>query len=534
MTAEESQKPVADLSHDRSWAQTLVAAHRGTVVRASLRGAWLLFVVWAAWNSMDYVSGDPPEGDSGLFSSGGMHLLRGKALYRDVWDHKPPVVFLLNAFALGVGDGTIQSVRVLERVFFVCGSLTIFWIFLRCFGRFWLSVVGACLFSFHLSHERIFQGGNLTEEYAAVFVCVAIAFTLSARRSASRAGLCLSFLSGLFFSLAAFTKEPFLLCSVPWFCYLVLDAKGGKRRCLLRGGWFLLGSVTPAAGFVAWFAIQGCFRDWLDVLSYDLVYAANNRQNVPLAVDLVRNLGETGLRLFGQMLVASVAFALGFVAALDPAFRNETKWLPVVAVGAFAMDFLGTSLSNTRFDHYYMQMVPSFLLLAGCGAAYALRRLQKTGRVAGICSALALLALLAWDAPALLHYAQRLAMPARRPAQDPIAVYLRAHAGPGDTLWGAGGPEFPRLYLETGLLSPVKYFCSAPHHFMDTGASTAEEKLSQLAADLEKTPPAYVVMNRVLSDRIERWVLANYTRVRLPDASADLFVLKQKVEGTGK
>src|SRR5258707_15779134 len=71
--------------------------------------------------------------DGGVFLYVAQRMLDGAALYRQVWDHKPPLVYYLNALglwltqgsrwgvwgieALAVAAATLLSVQLLRRVF---------------------------------------------------------------------------------------------------------------------------------------------------------------------------------------------------------------------------------------------------------------------------------------------------------------------------------------------------------------------------------------------------------------------------------
>ncbi|MCG6553762.1 MAG: hypothetical protein L7F77_15660 [Candidatus Magnetominusculus sp. LBB02] len=74
-----------------------------------------VFVAYIGWRCIDYSSDVLLPSDAAIFANIAHHLIHGKLLYRDVWDHKQPVVFGLNALALKFGDGTFNSVRVMER-----------------------------------------------------------------------------------------------------------------------------------------------------------------------------------------------------------------------------------------------------------------------------------------------------------------------------------------------------------------------------------------------------------------------------------
>ena len=84
----------------------------------------------------------------------------------------------------------------------------------------------------------------------------------------------------LFFSLAAFTKEPFLLSAIPWFIFLALPGGQSWKIALRRSLVFLLGSWPRRAVF-GYFVGNGIFWDWLDVVSYNIQYSLHSRPGIP-------------------------------------------------------------------------------------------------------------------------------------------------------------------------------------------------------------------------------------------------------------
>ena len=206
--------------------------------RAGAQLAILLVLSCLAWRSVNYVSGMGYGIDSGVFASSARHLLAGKVLYRDIFDHKPPLVHFIDAMALGFGDGTIDSIRFAERIFAVAGVLLFYFITLLAFGSRAISFVSTLAFHLHFYHPSVFEGGNLTEEYGSVFALAGMLFALLARnaRGGNFRFPMLCSLSGMSFSLAALTKEPFLFTAIPWFFFLALSkpeeipGRGGVQR----------------------------------------------------------------------------------------------------------------------------------------------------------------------------------------------------------------------------------------------------------------------------------------------------------------
>ena len=72
-----------------------------------------------------------PGRDSGVFLYMGWQILRGRIPYRDVWDHKPPAIYYIDALGLFVGKGSRWGVWILEYLS-LCVAMVL------GFGSWWL------------------------------------------------------------------------------------------------------------------------------------------------------------------------------------------------------------------------------------------------------------------------------------------------------------------------------------------------------------------------------------------------------------
>src|SRR5512133_2524989 len=58
-----------------------------------------------------------PSRDSGVFLYVGWRLLMGDVPYRDVWDHKPPLIYFVDALGLTLTPASLWGVWLLQFIF---------------------------------------------------------------------------------------------------------------------------------------------------------------------------------------------------------------------------------------------------------------------------------------------------------------------------------------------------------------------------------------------------------------------------------
>jgi len=596
----------------------------------------LLAAMWVGSRGPVYVGADRPGVDSGVFSAVAWHLLHGKVLYRDAWDHKPPMVHVLNAAALWAGEPSINSVRQMERLFGALAAGLAFGLAWLMFRRVWASVAASVALTAMLFHPLIFEGGNLTEEYAVTFMLAGMAAAVASRRATSRrwsavlVGLC-----GAALSCAVLTKEPFLLTALPWAALAVWrstgvspvsrtgvspmqrglgenasesagaatssceeifasrdhgrDARGthgqdaratpregetpSPRACLLA---LLLGAAVPVAGFVAYFLVVGGLRDWLDVIAFNVSYTAADPERKAFPLRLVANLGAVLANFSVVSWLALLAALVGMAGVASRKFRRRTGGLVVIALIDWTMAVLATSLSGRPYGHYHLQLVPSMTLLAVFGLVFVGRRMAVLQRATGMPPALqaivgfglvvtrisdaissrrrrerrrhaeglgvvevvVTLVLLFgvplgafWCLEALESktntvqdprgkrtvtirplggFTVRLTEPVSRWEGDAMTAYVRDRAS-GQRVWVANS-FLSYVYPHAGVLSPTPRLYLNEDLFVDTPASTAQQKYQQIVHDIETNPPAMILIQTRWRELLDPQGLADVLR----------------------
>src|SRR5690606_16399976 len=120
-----------------------------------------------------------PPRDSGMFLYGGQQMLAGRAMYLDYWDHKPPLIFAVNALGLLLGGGSMLGVYALEALALALAVVLSYAALKPAFGRpaaFFATAAWSASLAFVIN-------GNQIEEWALPLQFgVLYAFMLGERR----------------------------------------------------------------------------------------------------------------------------------------------------------------------------------------------------------------------------------------------------------------------------------------------------------------------------------------------------------------
>jgi hypothetical protein len=149
-------------------------------IPGSLRGSLALLaiaattaVIFARWAVNDWRAFE--LWDSSIFLYIGEQLRHGAVLYEDVWDSKPPIIFLVNALGLALTQGSPSGVFLLDALL-VFASFTILWRSLLNVFQPLLAIFGV-LFGLLLFHSVVAQP-NATEVVLLPFQALSFALLI--------------------------------------------------------------------------------------------------------------------------------------------------------------------------------------------------------------------------------------------------------------------------------------------------------------------------------------------------------------------
>ena len=284
--------------------------------------------------------------DSSVFRYVARVIRNGGMPYRDTFDHKGPLIYLINTLGLVISENCGIWFLELATIFF-----TFYYMYkiarLSCnkgAALLILVICSAALFKY-------FDGGNYTEEYALPFIAGSLfIFTdyyLNGKISAFRLILC-----GLCFGAVCMLR----INMVALWGVMCLGAIGESVRGknFKQLGRFILLFVTGLAiiclPILLWLCINGAFQDFIkDYFIFNVMYS-NRTGNLAKVTTFISFINES-LVLFAVCISVYNVFT---------AKKNQTGFEILYIVFIVLNTFL-LSMSGVQYMHYGMILVPTLV-----------------------------------------------------------------------------------------------------------------------------------------------------------------------------
>ena len=476
--------------------------HRSNVGRH--RKIW--WVLWALLLLIFLVGLRPPAAQLGydvaIWTLAARDMSRGSVLYRDIWDNKGPLVFLLFSAVyrlFGHNPVAINSLAIVLMMLVGAGVYCLAW---QLLGRF---VAGAAVTFLLLA--AVFPSGQRVGPELMMHVWMVPAFIatiagLRRRRTSLLviggvlAGLALQVTGGVGIHIAA------LLLVV---ASHALWVKHRPALCAVGSAMpTVAGVLLPLAGFAAYFyrlgALSNYVHRWI-VDNFAYIAPATAAQADTHPIDFLRNEVISNPVLWLAAMCGALLVIVGIATSEEKWQDPETRWRAGVPIAWAVFSAIAVVLGKRYYPHYLFHAVPPAAILAGLAAQrtsqllrqpltrnYALASLLAAG-------AMGMLSLLPRAGPAIYKW-QGLAG-VERPLSSAVIAgnWLREELPPGAAVfvW----PFQPALYLHSDA-EPVN--CFYTYWYFDQiaiGPSAFRRYLSSIwQEDLKANSPQYVLLER--------------------------------------
>lgn len=284
--------------------------------------------------------------DSAIFMMVGKGINEGKQLYTEVFDHKGPVLFWIEALGMRFGR---NGVFVVQCIFM---TVTV-WLMDKIAGYFcsgkkkYTAVAAAMIW---LAYPL--ANGNLSEEYSLPFILAVVNWFLKDWKTSQSPRTGHSYLYGVCFGILFFIRvnNAVTICAVilGW-AYILMKKKQAKElwKHVLAG---LAGIVTAAAPICIYFGLRGALWDmFYATFLFNLRYSGN--------VSLLKELTDPVIWVrMGILFSPVIAGAVVFFREIRE--RELRVVMELIAGLNFAALFLGHG-----YNHYFTVLLPIVLVL---------------------------------------------------------------------------------------------------------------------------------------------------------------------------
>jgi hypothetical protein len=322
-------------------------------------GLFCILIGLLALNFYDW----PPNRDITTYATMAQELNYGKELYVDIWDFKPPAIFVAYMVSQFLASSKQLQIMLLD----LFPTLVVLVVLVKSgraagFGN--AAGVWSGLFWIALSNDLRLQ---MHEPNTEIFInaCVTLAFLLFLRLRGGSPVL-ISVVIGVLFAIACLFKTVAIAIAVVMgLIYLVLPPPGCRRPS--AAGQVAVMAVSGAiclAATLGYFAVTGRFQVfWEVMIDAGPNYAAYAWQ------DILENLARPPIA--GDRISLGVAVAVApwlVVAVLAWLDRDHRRsW---VLLGAYAFSALiAVALPGNFYAHYFQLLVPPLCLGLGWLAA---------------------------------------------------------------------------------------------------------------------------------------------------------------------
>lgn len=282
--------------------------------------------------------------DSSIFRYVGLEMAKGGMPYRDSFDHKGPLIFIINC--LGIKISYYRGVWLIELV-----SLFLTFCILYKTARLLCGCLASMAVVFVTSAALFdyFKGGNMTEEYAMLYITASlyifVDYFLNKKISRFRLVVC-----GFSFAAVFLLRANMISVWIVFAIAVLIDClKNKEGNSLIKYiVWFLAGACLLSVPIVLWLALNGAFPGFIrDAFIVNFQYSGATTQLAKW---------KTLWWFASDILMLFFIILLMYQAVFDD---KKRRYLNVTYLVYFLVTLVLISVSGRPYEHYAMILIPA-------------------------------------------------------------------------------------------------------------------------------------------------------------------------------
>jgi len=436
-----------------------------------------------------YTFDEPVERDIGNHAVIGHEILQGRKLYSDLWDSKPPAIFVTYAAAdalVGYGPVSVYFVGVAAAIITLLGA---YWAG-SAHGGIPGGLWAAAFWTFICSDLWLWANQPNTE--VGMNACLVWAFALIVRANTKKLQIWRWLVVGGLFAIAtlykpvAITFAAFLSCF-----YLLVNIRSSDRKTA-----FFQICLTAAAGAAVWgavfayFAATDRFTIFYDtIFKYGRWYAKSRGSNI---FENIRK-GFSYEKLFSRYMKSTPVLVIFTVAGIILGLWKGSRRHWLLLLGFFLAAPFAVALPGRFYGHYYQLWLGPLVV----GTGWVLTTIGPRGKISltlarGIIGAVGLILLLSIVLPQYKFSADQWSVYKQGPQyifSKQVAIEVDKLLEPDETFYVLG--ITPEMYFWSKRRPPTGVIWSTDM----VNNPLAEKHTARALEDLEREKPEICVIN---------------------------------------
>lgn len=321
-----------------------------------------------------------PWNDANAFFTVGRAMADGLTVYKDIFEQKGPLLYLIHALASFISDSSFTGVYIFQSIALGINAFAAYKIASLYVGTGW-SVTSAVFTCYITVNSTCYYYGDSAEEFCLPLLVISLYvfcayFKDTAHNKISKP---VFFIVGFFAGCAAMIKFTLIGFWFAWAAYIslyTLFAKKDFKNALLNALIFLGGMAAAIVPWIIYFAAKGALHDF--IYTYFVLNATAYPNNESLSI--VSRLIVPIKNIVENIIPSTVVFICGFLGAALYLFTGifaEKKVFSrlsipfVCALGTYIIYF------GLRKYTYYFLPISVFSVFAFITMAYIAEKIFK-------------------------------------------------------------------------------------------------------------------------------------------------------------
>ena len=321
-----------------------------------------------------------PWNDANAFLTVGKAMANGLTVYKDIFEQKGPLLYLIHALACFISDTSFTGVYVMQSLSLCVTSFAAYKI-ASLYVRTGWSVASAVLTCFVTVNSACYYYGDSAEEFCLPFLMISIYYFCRYFKNTEQdlPKRSVFFLVGFFAGCVAMIKFTVIGFWFAWAAYIslyTLFAKKDFKKAVINALVFLGGMVAAIAPWIVYFAVKGGLRDFI------YTYFILNATAYPSATGMsfVTRLIEPLVCLLETFSFSPIILCLsitGMILFLVTNIFAEKKFFSRISLPVMCLIGMYLIYFGLRTYSYYFTPMTAFTVFSFIFVAYLLQNLFK-------------------------------------------------------------------------------------------------------------------------------------------------------------